>query len=637
MGMGRTLFTAIASVLVVAGFLAAHVLLQLGTAGVRLDLTERGLYTLSPATRTALANLSEPVEIDLVYSRAVGAEFPAVRAHAARVREMLNAYVQASEGRVRVRQIDPVPFSQAEDAALAAGLSAVPANGPDPLYLGLIGRNLADDEAILPFLAPEQEASLEYDLTRLITGLDQPEPPTIGVLTQLAGMRGDGREQGFAVLRELARSYRIVTVPESFVALADGLDLLLMAHPPELSARQAYVIDQYLMRGGRALVLVDPVSRTALAGAGLLEEGESPGASTLPRPIAALGVSLGDTLIGDRTFALPVRVDLGQGRSVIAGQPLYMAIPAASLDRASGVTAALGRAVNVGAAGELRLSPVHGLTQTVLMSTSPQASRLDPALSLADAPPDTVLAQYQETGEALTLGVEITGEIPSAFGSQPVPVELPDDPVLAEIARAQASRQGPHLSRSEAPLHVVVLADTDLLDDGFYIDPGTGTAVADNGVLIANAVETLVGAVSLGNLRARAPALRPMTRVEAMRERAQTAFFTQQAELEAELGSAQARLDELRARGVGSEFLAGGAADPLSLAERAEMERLRTEVLEGRERLRAIEGEFRREIDALAGGLRALNIWAAPALVLLAGLALAFWRRRRARAAGVRA
>jgi len=135
MNAQRYLFlsTLLAGVILLAGNIAAQRLL----AGARIDFTEGGLYTLSHATRTTLEDISEPVDLTLVYARKVGQAYPAVQAHAARVRELLASYQAASGGRVRVHEIDPSPFSEAEDTALAAGIPAVPASGNDPLYFGI--------------------------------------------------------------------------------------------------------------------------------------------------------------------------------------------------------------------------------------------------------------------------------------------------------------------------------------------------------------------------------------------------------------------------------------------------------------------------------------------------------------------
>ena len=222
----------LASLLFAAIFGAANLLAQSWLAGARADFTEHKLFTLSDGTRTTLTDLAEPIDLTFVYTRSVGQDFPAVRAYAVRVRELLQAYDTLGGANVRLREIDPAPFSEAEDEALAAGLIAVDTNGGDPLYFGLIGRNAVDDERVIPFLAPEQESSLEYDITRMLARLDRPEPARIGLLSTLPGMNALTDEAGYALRREMSKTFSVELLDENFIELPGELDVLMLAHPP---------------------------------------------------------------------------------------------------------------------------------------------------------------------------------------------------------------------------------------------------------------------------------------------------------------------------------------------------------------------------------------------------------------------
>ena len=225
----------LASVLLMAIFAAANLLAQSWFAGARADFTENRLYTLSDGTRATLSSLAEPIDLTFVYTRGVGQDFPAVRAYAVRVRELLSAYQTLGGNSIRVREIDPAPFSEAEDEALAAGLVAVDTNGGDPLYFGLIGRNAVDDERVIPFLAPEQETSLEYDITRMVARLDRPEPARIGLISTLAGMNALTDEAGYAIRREMGKSFSVELIEQNFVDLPAEIDVLMLVHPPEFT------------------------------------------------------------------------------------------------------------------------------------------------------------------------------------------------------------------------------------------------------------------------------------------------------------------------------------------------------------------------------------------------------------------
>ena len=251
------------SILSIAIFVLANMLLQPRMDSARIDFTEGGLYTLADGTKNTLRELAEPVELTFVYTRRVGQDYPAIRSYADRVRELLQAYKGVAGSKLQIREIDPTPFSRAEDEVIDAGISALETGDSDPLYFGLIGRNRVDDVRVIPFLSPDSESTLEYDLTRLITRLDRPDPPVVTILSSLRGMQGDGRSEGYFILREAAKSFRIEQLPAEFVSIPEMTDVLFIAHPPELTEYQLYLIDQFLMRKGRALIMIDPASKAS--------------------------------------------------------------------------------------------------------------------------------------------------------------------------------------------------------------------------------------------------------------------------------------------------------------------------------------------------------------------------------------
>ena len=606
------LSTLLAGVILLAGNIAAQKLL----AGARIDFTEGGLYSLSHATKVTLEEIDEPVDLTFVYSRRVGQNYPAVQAHAARVRELLSTYEAASGGRVRVREIDPAPFSEAEDEALAAGIPGLPADGSDPLYLGLIGRNTIDDLRILPFLSPEQELTLEYDLTRMIARLNHPEPPRVGILSTLQGMTAPDPEGGYTLLKDIARSFEIDPVPEDFAALPEGMDVLLLAHPPPLSSRQEWLIDQYLLRGGRAVFLVDPAAKTAVTGDmfGLSNELARSGLGRLGR---AWGVEMAPDAVADAAFALPVPVETQRGVVEELAHPLFLGIPAAAMNREDPITADLMRVVNFGAPGALLPgTPPDGVTITPLVTTGPSPSFINAGDAARDMSPADVLAEYSGLPQPLALALRVSGWLVSAF---------PGGAPASDGAGAEAAAE--HIRAGEKPAEIVIIADADFIADEFYIVEGGGLTVADNGALVLNALDALSGGGELSRLRSRAPALRPMTRIDRMRKEAEEQYFRQQTELEARLETAQARLTELQDASLSEGFFAGDPEADLNEVERGELASLREDILDLRGRLRDTERDYRRGIDRLETSLKAVNIWGGPVLVALIGVVV--WRRQK--------
>jgi ABC-type uncharacterized transport system involved in gliding motility auxiliary subunit len=616
--MKRGLFASLASLAAIAMFAGVNLAAWKWLAPARLDFTGNGLYTLSDSAKVVVDRLVEPVELQFVYSRGIGTNFPAVRAHADRVRELMHEIAARANGKVRITEIDPEPFSEDEDRISSAGLTPAPTEGGDPLYLGVIGRNSVDDVIAIPYLAPERDANLEYDLVRLIAQLDDPAPPKVAVISSLPAYQGDGRGQGDAfVLKEMRRAFDVVPVDPDFRSLPAGTDVLMLVHPAPMSDWQQYLIDQFLLRKGRALIAVDPVSRVALA----LQGRHAIPSSSLGKLEASLGVHVGAEAVADRAMALPVETDMGGGRKVVEGQPLFIAVPKALMGPSDAVTSDLSRAVNFGIAGAIRAQPTPGVIVTTLAETTNGAA-LVPGDIASEAPaPRQVIAAMKPAGGPIVVAARVAGDLKSAFAAPPQ-ADLPEDPTLADLARQEIASAPPYIAKSETPAQVVLVADSDAFDDSFYINPNTAAPVADNAAFILNALDNLGGDEALMALRSRSPAARPMERVDALRASARERLYQQQSSLEKRLTETQARLDRLQA--------ARPAGAPARTAEEtAEIDAFRAESAQIRQRLRGVEREFRRDIDRLARQLELVNVWLPPLVVAALGLLLFAVRGRR--------
>ncbi|MEI7713319.1 MAG: GldG family protein, partial [Rhodospirillales bacterium] len=275
----RRLWFSIVGVLAAAGIaLGINLFADARLDGVRIDLTQSRLYTLSDGTKQVLAGLKEPVALRLFYSRKLGATVPSYGTFADHVREMLRNYASLSKGKVKVEFYDPEPYSDTEDRAMAYGLQGVPVDqGGEQVWFGLVGSNLQDDERTIAFFQAERERFLEYDLTKLVYELSNPSRPTIGLMTSLP-MEGDprtmmmARQQGgnagqpYASDVLLRQTNTVKIVPTDAQVIDADIGVLLVAQPPaNISEATLYAIDQFVMRGGRLMAMVDPWSEAAAA------------------------------------------------------------------------------------------------------------------------------------------------------------------------------------------------------------------------------------------------------------------------------------------------------------------------------------------------------------------------------------
>lgn len=176
-------------------------------------------------------------------------------------------------------------------------------------------------------------------------------------------------------------------------------------------------------------------------------------------------------------------------------------------------------------------------------------------------------------------------------------------------------------------INVIVVADTDMLADQFWIDrrdmmgQDVVMPAAHNAAFVIGALDNLSGNNALIALRGRGVRERPFTYVEALRRDAERRFRDKEQALEQKLKTAQEELGKLQASGEGVSVI-------LSQKEREAVEKFRSEMLDTRRQLREVKLALRRDIDTLDGWLKFTNIALVP---LLLGVAGAGWGLQRAR------
>jgi ABC-type uncharacterized transport system involved in gliding motility auxiliary subunit len=585
--------------------LGASVVLDALLAGLELDLTERGLHTVSPDARALVADLDAPVTATLYFSRATAAGVPGLADHARRVEDLLRNLAEAADGRMTVETVDAAPFTDAEDAALAAGLQPVPARADGrSVLLGVVVRDDDGRRAVLPFAAPDRERFLEYELVRLVDELRREARPGVAIVGDLPLAGGfspaGGRRAPWAILGQLRSRFEVVRPDLDGDDELGDADVLLLAHPRDLSAAARAAIDRAVLGGMPALVLVDPLAErdAALLDAPFPTRGTVV-ASDAGELLHAWGVErVPGRVLLDPRHALAVTV--GDGEPV--RHPAMPGFDGDALSASDVVTAGLA-AVNVSSAGVLRPRPDARTTFEPLITSSAEARLVD-AARVAEADDPGALADAGDApGGPYVVAARVRGPARSAF---PVRGEAP----------------------AEGEVELVVVADSDLLADALWVTVEDffgrtlATPWAGNGDFVVNVVEHLAGDDRLVGLRTRAGARRPFERVEALRRRAEADYRARERELRAALDRLAVRLDTL----VGDD----GVGAPLPGPEQAaELARFRAEQRDLRRELREVQRRLGEDVAALGRRLALINVTAVPSAVVLLGLGVALWRRRR--------
>jgi ABC-type uncharacterized transport system involved in gliding motility auxiliary subunit len=604
----------------------------------RLDLTGERLYTLSRGTRQTLARIDEPITLRFYYSTRLGDSVPAYGVYAQRVRELLDEYVAAAKGKLRLEIHNPQPFSDVEDRAVAFGLQAVPLDQQgEQVFFGLAGTNSTDDQQVIAFFAPDHERLLEYDLTRLVHNLAVPKRTVVGLISSLP-LEGDtmvamrGRPtRPLAIIEQLRQLDRIETIGGDLEAVPPDIDVLMLVHPQNLPDTTLFAIDQFVLKGGKALVFVDPYSELQ---AGERTQPGAPADSDLAPLFKKWGLRLlPNTVAGDRQNAMRVAVSAGGGRAQALDYIAWLKLRGSDINHDDVITADL-KQLAMGSAGILE--PVEGTTTRLepLVTTSPDATKI-PVDKIAPLPDVAgLLTGFKSDHTRYTLAARIGGPVETAFPDgppKPAPAK-PDEPAKpADPPKPTDSTPPPDfLRRSAQPINVVVVADTDMLDDRFWADTrdffGRRVTVpfANNADFVANAVEVLAGGEDLVDLRSRGSSARPFTVVDNIQRAADERYAAEQRALQDKLKQTQQKLREL----TGND-----PANPAALSseQTQTIDEFRAEMVATRQQLRAVQVALRQDIEWLKAILEFCDIALVPILVAAAAVVLGGLRLRRRR------
>ena len=608
-------------------YVAVNTLFNVSAPELRLDVTEDDLFTLADGTQSILARIDEPIELHFFLSSHLAREVPAYASYGLRVRELLAEIEAASAGKVVLREHDPKPFSRGEALAVSFGVQGVPVeSGGDLAYFGLAGKNLVDDTETVPFFQPEREMLLEYDIARMIHALSDPEPTVVGVMGSLPVM-GDMHAQAqggvlvpWAIARHLKDGFDTIHLPESIDDLPASIDVMMVVHPRAMSDRAIYELEQFLFRGGRALLFVDPRAESDTS---VGPDAASSSVGGLGPLFETWGVEVPDRrLVGDRSMALTINAGTA-ARPVPAEFLAWLGASAEYLAQDDPVTARL-PALNLASAGSIRQAEGSPLHLEPLIVSSRDSGSIDVG-AVRGLRPDILglLDRFRPDGETYVLGARLSGEVATAFPDGPPPRAVP-----RSAAERSAEPDPPQLMRSRRPINVILVADADLLADRFWLRKrqffgrDVEEAIAGNADFVVNALGNLAGSDALLKLRSRGVSQRPFERIRALERDAESRFREKERELQDKLRETQERIAGLEGVRATEDASTGERRVVVSLtdAQRAQVEALRGQMLSIRGQLHAVRRSLREDVESLEAWLRFANIGLVP--VALSGVAI---------------
>lgn len=600
-----------------AAFIAGAALIHNLGGKVRLDLTEQGLFTLSDGTKRILADMNKPLEMQLFFSQQASQDLTQLRAYAKQVEELLAEYVLHSNDMLVLTVIDPEPFSEQEDKATELGLQAVPVSTfGDELYFGLALKELTEAGdgavAVLPFLQPDQEAFLEYDVTRLIHQLQQDRAPVIGVLSGLNVRGGFDPQTGrqtppWMSVEQLEQQYEVRSLTPELDHIDDDIDLLMLIQPPELTDQALYAIDQFALKGGRILAFLDPVAESSSASAMAVTDAGSP--TALNTLLSTWGVSWeAGQVVLDAANALVV--SQGANRPPMRHFGL-LSLTQEGVESHSVVTSQL-ESLNLGTVGAFQAAADATTEIQPWLFSSVESQLIDANRMRLGVDLIELQRNFVASGEEYVLAVRALGNANTAF------------PAGVDNKKAEG-----HLAQTES-LSVTLIADTDVLTDRLWVQVQNffgqriASPWADNGNLVINLVDQLAGSPELITLRARGQYSRPFDRVNELQALAEERFLVSEQRLQQRLEETEVQLAQLQQQKDGE-----GALLALSDEQQAALENFQRQKVEIRKELRSVQHELDKDIEALGTRLKVFNIFVAPVfLTFLCWLVTYLIRRR---------
>ena len=623
---------AIAAVLAAVVFVCLNILSAHYLRNVRLDLTAQHLYSLSQGTRTLVADLKEPVRFRLFMSSGLTRQAPQLAAFATRVRSLLDSYVAAGRGNIVLEVIDPKPYSEDEDRAVAFGIEGINGTGGEKLFFGLAATNSTTGRSTIPVFAPDREAFLEYDLTRLVSELGQHGKPVVALYDGI-GLSGNpmmriGEQQ---TLVQMKQFFDVKTLGPDLDSVPDDAHVLMVVHPQNLSEKALYVLDQWVMAGKPALIFVDPFAETQSGPRGMPAPDPS---SNLEPLFAAWGVKFDPKrAVGDPDYAMPTDRNVG-GRQVQVANLPWMALRGSALTQDEVILAQIAQAgtIIMTTAGGFETAK-DGVTLRPLIKASIAAGTLDAAQAGdRNGDPRKLLAAFVKAPKPPVLAARLSGVLDSAF---PDGLKKKDDAKKDDTGGDAADKKAdkkddaaPAIKKSVKPANVILVGDADMLMDRNWVQVRSllgqqiPQAFANNGDFVINAIEQMAGGAALADLRGRGVSWRPFDMIEKMRAEADGKFRAKEQELTNQLKETEQKLTQLPKAAEGSN-------DVLTPEQEKTIAGFRQEVIAIRSQLRDVQFALNRDTDNLKNLVTALNVGAVPLGVGLIALALGLRRPRR--------
>ena len=572
-------------------FLSFNFIINKINFNIGIDFTSTKTFTLSKGTKNVLANIEEPLKIEFIYSRSLSKNIPIIQNYANQIEGLISRYVGLAKGKIEFQIIEPEPYSDEEDYVERFGVQGFPVDQEGSnVYFGLIATNTTDDTEIIPFFDPSKAGSLEKQLTDIVYKLNRVEKPKIGILTQVETQSPNPNIplQGEYILFEQLGNYYEIEYLSPTAEIFENIDLLVVYHPAEISDITEYAIEQFILRGGKTLIFVDPYFE---------KDDYTDKSSTLDNVLKTLNINYIDRVIldGAQATRLQTQQNISDNTSLQTLLKLnWPEVRTNFINQQEDISNGLSLIRLISPGGLMKLEDESKTTYTSVLSSS----ELTMDLSIQEVQdPIEIINNFNPTGIIYDFAVKVGGTALSNFENF-------------------ENKYSNHISQSQDDLNVIVFSDADFIRSPYWarVQKFLGSTVieesSDNGTIVSNIMDVMTGFDDFIDLRNKETPFRPFTVVQKLQAEAEKQYLGQEQELQEKL---DLTLQEIK-------NLSGGRVNEnvqLSESQMEELAAFQFEVERTRKELREVRRNLNKDIDALSNKINVLNTFLIPILLII--------------------
>ena len=645
------------------------------TEDVRADMTQDNLYSLSEGSNEILARMQEegvkPIDVRLYFSETAGKSLPKFIkdfiTYEKYLKALLKEYALASEGKIKVSFIAPIPDDDEAQDAQDFGRDGKPINQHgDLFFFGLVLQTQTGSRDVIDFLWPNQQETVEYEISKRLHNLIWPTSQRIGVMSslevvsdasnpymaQILAAQGKNPGQSWIAMTLLEESYEVSKIEADTDSIPhDDYDLVIVVHPKNFNDRQLWALDEWITRGGNTLIFLDPYALDDRPP----QNPQQPWAayqydpsSNLEELLATWGLERQqDVVAADFDLAVSRAVSRrgGAERLVVdlqideehveqalnSGHPIFQGLNSLRFFIA-GSLAEIGGDDDDGGDSSIELTPL--ITTTAGGNTLEIKAGFpseDELVFLDVNDPGKLRDQFVPGNEPVALAYAVQGQLGPLFpdganipGPAPAPPPgLPPGIQLPPQESDEVIRKDPVPAEEYAEATVMVFADVDFISDqvAFQNTPFGAIATNDNHKVLLNAVDYLFGSEELMKVRSKKAIRRPFTLFDKIEEEADRQTLERERTLREDIARFEEELRQTQGNSNNQALFKKQLQD--------EVEELNEKIAESNRELFEIRKAKRAALEGEEARVRFATLGTTPLLVLALGLFLFFRRRQR--------